>query len=198
MFPHRSDWTGYAPSSGWFFVAGAPARAFDALAVHSPVILQSRGVDVLHALRTAGWTPRTFGEAIERLAREPAAGTPEAWTTALQSDARSRTVSPESLRAILYAAWVRPRLSETPPIDVDAVTIPVDTILPSYGTDVFAVSYADPQTGLSQIPFRATWLGVPTAIAAGTRAGRALGGTVGTLFALPPFSLVGRVLGRSA
>lgn len=202
MFPHRSDWNGYEPASGWFFVAGDLSRAFDALAVSTPLILQTRGVDTLQALRAAGGSVRTFGAAIEMLAAQPQllAFMPEAWGVALMADARSHTVSPESMRAILYAAWVAPRQpsGSTTRVEADSVTLPVDTILPSYGDDLFQVSYAEPTNLLSVAPYRASWLGSPTALSTGARAGRSVGRTVMDIFVIPPIGLAGRVLGRIA
>jgi len=204
MFRHRSNWLGYDPASAWFFVAGELSRPFDALSVSTPLIVQTRGVDTLATLRGAGSQARTFGGAIEELAAQPQAVIlPEAWLAALRADAQGHSVSPESLRAILYAAWVGPRQASAPTtrIDPDSVTLPVDTVLPGYGDDPFRVSYASPQPMLSLAPYRATWLGSPPAVAAGTRAGRALGNALPSLFMAPLFptmALVGRVLGRAA
>lgn len=201
MFPHRSNWNGYEPASAWFFVAGELSRSFDALSVSTPLIVQTRGVDTLQALRASGLSARTFGAVVEALAAQPQMFVlPESWVSALHSDAASHSVSPESLRAILYAAWVAPRqpAGSTVRVEPDSVTLPVDTILPSSGDDLFAVSYAHPSNLLSLAPYRATWLGSPAAVASGTQAGRSVGRAVMDMFVIPPFGLVGRVLGRVA
>jgi len=199
MFPHRSNWNGYEPASAWFFVAGYWAERLDRLAVAAPLIIQTRGVDTLEALRSSPWRASTFGGVIEVLARQPPGGLPEAWLTALRADAQSHSVSPESLRAVVFAAWLFPRgpIGQAAPVDPDSVTLPVDSILPSYGADPFQVSYAAPSALLSVVPYRATWLGSPSAIAVGTRGGRAIG-QAARLFAIPPVGLIGRMLGRIA